>query len=808
MSYALSPVRRIIAATIAMLLVAIGLTVAATPTASAVPVDDSKLIPEWRSVTLTNDVNGNGRPDVGDTVGYSMRYAMTGSATEATVDEITMRGNTYSPGTVYTAGTDRGLYGTMVVTAGQLDALGGGPHWPAGSVTYRIDGVSHTDVFPAPPALYTAPTPISVSTTFDMTENHGSVANQLVEGDTVKYVARITNTSAVNLDVTIAGPVTFALAPGAHFDLDGASRTVTYDDMVAGGVTFADASVGWAAGEMSGTVPVTVGTAPTEPIDASVTTDVSTVVHTSTGGAVALGDAVAGDVIDYTFSVRNDGNVVANYLQLARAAGPAVTGTISITTTGLALTQGVALPTPNFGAAYLTSFGGSWTSYKVTPADIERGYVDLDFAIQAAPSTAAFTINPGSYTHAVNKRIYLRTFTARASVTYTKAQLNDANGDGIGNEGETVTYRAVFENLSDQDLLIDSVNDLTDPYVSGPAAAAFVGTPVARGDQVAQEWDYTITSADETRGTLDAGLRVFYTGQADGTSKKRHDNAPTITTGVYVAPATTLDTTGTYVDDNLDGFPSIGETVTFTATVTNTGLWDLTGLAVGDAAGTDVTGLLPTFASTVAAGTSQTQTFTHSLTAADFARGSLWYGTEMTATGVPVTQSGTSVTLTGITFRAYETDLTAATEGGVDVCLPTGASTSLVTILDTIWVKPGACDSIGAADGHRVVAFSTPLELGVDTFAVTVPAAIHVGIHRLALYAPDGSLVGWKTVTVKDPIVFAAADDVASTGTDSLASTGTNSDEVRGLAGGAAALVLLGAAALFASTKRKRSSEI
>jgi len=794
--------QRLVAATIVTLMAAVGLTIASAPSASAFPVGTSTLIPTWNAVILTDDVNGNGRPDVGDTVGYSMRYSLTGPATEATVDEIVMRGETYNPGTVYVAGTDSGLWATRTVTPDLLDALGGGTHYPAGSVTYRIDGVSYTDVFPAPPVLYTAPTPISVSTSFAMTENYGSVPNQLVEGDQVHYVTTVTNTSAVDLTISGTGYASPALplplAAGTSIDLLGANVDVTYAHMVAGGIPFADASLGWAVGDMSGSVPVTVGTAPTEPIDTSVIAGLSTVVRTSGGDAVAFGDAVAGDHIDYTFQLQNTGNVVMNYVGFERAWSVSVDGLIGKWSIAANLAPGASLPSGDLTAAMLTSNEDFWPAYPLTQADIDRGFVDLNFENQSAWSNAVYDANPEAYTHPVSKRVYFRDFTSSASVTYTKAQFNDANGDGVGNEGETVTYGTVFENLSDQDLLIGSVDDLTDPHVSGRVPASFVGTTVARGDQVAEEWNYTITSADETRGTLTAGVRVSYVGQADWASKTSQDYAATISTGTYVAPATTLDTSATYADDNLDGFPSIGETVTFTTTVANTGAWDLTGLTVGDASGSDVHGLLPAFASTIAAGTSERQTFTHQLTAADFARGSLWYGTEMTATGVPTTQSGTSVTLTGITFQAYETDLDAVAEGGIDVCLPTGVATGTVTTLGTIWVKPGACGFVGAADGYRVVAFSTPLDLGIDTFAVKLPVTLHVGVHRLALYAPDGSLVGWKTVTVKDPIA----------GAGNLAATGADANEVRGQAGGAAALVLLGAATVFVSMRRKRSVEV
>jgi LPXTG-motif cell wall-anchored protein len=69
----------------------------------------------------------------------------------------------------------------------------------------------------------------------------------------------------------------------------------------------------------------------------------------------------------------------------------------------------------------------------------------------------------------------------------------------------------------------------------------------------------------------------------------------------------------------------------------------------------------------------------------------------------------------------------------------------------------------------------------------------------LALYAPDGRLVGWKAVTAKDPIALAGPDAGGA-----LASTGANGDEVVGLGGVAAVLVLLGTAFMVSDRRRRK----
>jgi len=296
---------------------------------------------------------------------------------------------------------------------------------------------------------------------------------------------------------------------------------------------------------------------------------------------------------------------------------------------------GTSLPNGIVKAKHPKSSGnGVVAPYALTPADVTRGDVDLTTSVEVAPSPAVFTANPAAYTHTMSKRVFLNNFITKANLTFTKAQLNDTNGDGIGQEGETATS-----------------------HVPAPLAATFNGTLLNEGDIVAQQRDYAITAADVMRDKVIARAFTDYHGTNHSATDTGTDKAPKVITGVYVAPASTLDTAATYTDANADGFPSIGETVRVTVTVNNTGSYALTGPTVADVAGSDMTGLSPAFPASIAGGGSAVETFDYVLTAADFALGTLGYSTEMTATGPPTTASSTSVNLAGITFQAYATDL-------------------------------------------------------------------------------------------------------------------------------------------------------
>ncbi|WP_291378490.1 hypothetical protein [Demequina sp.] len=826
-----SSFRRIAAAIVVTLIATMGITVASSPTASADtgPFSDDHISVTVSGMSISTDYSVVGRPDIGDIV--SADVTVIAGDKDVSLAAILWDDSLvpYGLGTQIPAGESRTVTVYKLVTRDKLGHLGEGPFFDDISVSYGYRSGTNFLGWPtyswtsltvdSPPPFYAPGAPFTVATTIDITET-GVVDGLVREGDTVGYTTTVTNTSGyvMVLDALpgyddFTAPVTLDDGESATFHRTPVA--VTYNDMVAGLVDFPDTQLEWSADFTvipdlitiadlyTGTFPVPVGAATTETINTTFDSSVTYTVNTAAGANVPLGDAVAGDVIDFVVGATNTGNVTMNYVGIALDGswGPAADAKSKNNSAFLA---GTSLPNGTVKAKHLKSSGnGIFEPYTLTPTDVALGYVDLTTSVQVAPSQALFDGDPASYTHTASERVFLREFNTKAQLRFTKAQLNDTNGDGIGQEGETITYRVRFKNNADQSLLIDSAYDAAGSDIATPVGGHFTGKTRAPGNTIAKKWTHTITAADEARGSIDVGVTTDYTGQADWATNSRTKWAPTIATGPYVAPPTTLDTSATYVDGNGDGFPSIGETVTVTVTAANIGTYPLTGLVVTDAAGSDVTGLLPAFSGTIAAGSSETQTFTYVLTAPDFARGSLAYSTEMTADGMATTASSTSVNLTDITFQAYASDLLTMAEGGISVCLPDLTPTSTVVIGNSVTVTPGAsCVFGGAPDDYRVVGFSTPMVLGTHTFSVVVPGAMGVGAHSLGLYGPDGELVGWKAVTVKDPIAFSGR---GRTDGGALAYTGLNEDGIAVLAGGAAALVLLGTASMVVGLRPRRT---
>ena len=804
--------RRLIATLALALITATAINAATAAPAAAAPAAPNLTV-VWHAMTLTNDANSNGRPDPGDQVTVTADF--TAGATDVKVISLSHLAVVFvwAPGTWVTAGTTATLSNTFTVNQLMLDGAGGsGPDLGDITVVYRLQGrfAFPTIAVPAPAILYTAPAPLNVASAFDITENGGPVDGVVREGDTVGYHTTLTNTTGKIMKITsMPGyedfPGSATLNPGESLTFTHNPVTVTYQNMVDGSIGFPDATIDWSAAYRppvqiyKGSYAASYGSVPAEAIKTSAGASATFTVHSAADGSeVSVGAAVAGDMIDVKFDVTNTGNVTLNYI--AFDLNPWVAGTTTGSNDASLLTPGASLPNGVIKPTDINSVEGAFTRYSLTPSDIARGYVDVGADIVAAPSSDAYGASPASYATRVDERVFLKDFNTETDLIFTDATLNDTNGDGIGQEGETVFYRVRLANNADQNVVIDTAGDAEGSDIASPIDGKFVGSTVVTGDAIAQQWTYTITAADVERGSMSAGVAVEYHGDVDGTPNSRTAWADTILTGEYVAPSSTLDTAARYDDTNLDGFPSIGESVHVTVTVTNTGSYTLTGLTVADVAGSDVTGLLRAFPTSLAEGTSATEGFDHVLTAADFVRGSLTYNTEMTATGLPTTASSTSVHLTGITFQAYATDLDTVEAGGIQVCESNGTPTDTITLLSTILVTPGStCTYAGLPYGYRVVGFSTPMLLGTHTFSVTVPAALHVGAHRLALYAPDGTLVGWKNVTAKDPIALAGPDTEGA-----LANTGANGDQVVGLGGDAVLLALLGTAFMVADSRRRK----
>ncbi|MER1996541.1 MAG: LPXTG cell wall anchor domain-containing protein [Arthrobacter sp.] len=118
----------------------------------------------------------------------------------------------------------------------------------------------------------------------------------------------------------------------------------------------------------------------------------------------------------------------------------------------------------------------------------------------------------------------------------------------------------------------------------------------------------------------------------------------------------------------------------------------------------------------------------------------------------------------------------------------------------------------GLVPGQQYQAFlhSTPVKVGTltadssGTLAVTVPAELEAGDHRVALYNMDGSLAGWQSFSVQPAVtVMGAPAASVQTAAETLPNTGVTPAQLLVAAAGVL-MVLSGAAALYSLRLRSR----
>ncbi len=170
----------------------------------------------------------------------------------------------------------------------------------------------------------------------------------------------------------------------------------------------------------------------------------------------------------------------------------------------------------------------------------------------------------------------------------------------VANVGDTIQYSFVVTNTGNVTLSNVVINDDTlsaTPFTVGTlavGASVTITTPdvplyiLTQSDLDAGQATNTATATGTTPG---GGTTTDVSD--DGITENGNDN-PTVTPLTQV-PSLTMLKTGLFNDNNSDGVPQVGETITYTFTVTNTGNVTVTNVLVNDAlTGTVLVPVTPT----------------------------------------------------------------------------------------------------------------------------------------------------------------------------------------------------------------------
>lgn len=590
-------------------------------------------VPAVSSVVLTKspspviDVNGDSQVNAGDTIAYTFTVTNTGttslSGAEITdpmlggpVDCPALVGSVILPGqsvvcdpvdyTLTQADIDNGVVrNTATVTAD--------------SPTGQVDDTA------------SASADIEQTAGLELTKTVGQVVDATGDGfigagDTVQYGFTVRNTGNTTLlGVTVSDPLlgagalcTVATLPvGGSADCGPYTYTLTQADIEAGKrPNTADAE----------------GESPLGTVDDEASAEVSfagtpAVELTKTPGAIdqgADGMTGAGDVVPYTFTIRNTGTVILTDLVLDDAL------------------LGGVVDCPALDGAELAPGGEivcGPVDYALTQDDVDRGSVHNEATV-SGDSVAG----PADDTAEADVTV---AGTDRLSLLKSAAAIVDANGSGRTDAGDTIAYTFTVSNTGTTTLTGISV---TDPRLTGDIVCDT--TELAPGESTVCAGDPAVL----TQAEIDAGEIVnTATATGTGTGEEPPTTEDTVVTPIDAQPAIALTKTGgDYADVDGNGKINAGDTVKFRFTVTNTGARTLSGIVIADpmlggAIDCDIADLAP-------GATADCGPIAYVLTAADVAKGKV-------VNVATVSGSAGGVTVTAAATASVDLQVLATTGG-------------------------------------------------------------------------------------------------------------------------------------------------
>jgi uncharacterized repeat protein (TIGR01451 family) len=534
---------------------------AVTDTPAAAPAPAIKLTKK----ATVNDVDGDFRIDLGDTVAWTFVIENTGNlaVTDPTVSDptagnVTCPSGTLAPGDQITCTADA----LHTITQDDVDA----------GVVSNTATASVTDPFgnAVPSNSSSTATPIAQTPKLTLVKQATTVdsnADGVTDlGDTIDWRFLLTNSGTVKLIGigvvdTKAGAVSCpqtTLGRGAFMTCTAAPYTITQDDVDAGVVN----NTATAAGQTAGGTAVASGPSSTSTTVAQ-TSSLQLTKTASVSDVDSDGTTDLGDTITWTLLATNTGTTTLHTVSATDATAGAV-----------------SCPSGSLAPGATTSC--TTAAHTITQADVDLGHVDNTATGHALnPADATVDSNPASVTTPVSS--------TRGLLLAKHAALSDTSGDGHDGIGDTVTWTFDLTNTGTQTL--DAVNVVDN--IAGPASCQT--TTLAPGDSTtcAADSPHTVTQVDVDTGFVTNTATAGATAPG-GTSVT--SNASSTDTPLDQTAALRLTKHGHANDTNADGRTDPGDTITWTFTATNIGLVTLTHVAVTDTKAGHVTCLNTTLA--------------------------------------------------------------------------------------------------------------------------------------------------------------------------------------------------------------------
>ena len=505
------------------------------------------VVPDLTLVKLAtlNDGNGNALADADETIDYTLTATNTGNIAldDVEIDDARLPLLTCAPTQPATLDIGDTLVCTGTYTVTQADVDAG----VAIDNTATATAPDPTDPDPQNPTLPplededSTSTPIAAAAPgIELLKEITSGATYANAGDSIAYRLTATNTGNVSLgNVSIDDPLLgtlictplqpATLAPGATLVCTG-SYTVTPGDIDNGSVT------------NTATVTATPPSGgPIQDSDDEVATGPQagpsiSVLKTRTDTTAPV---VAGTVLSYQIVATNTGNVTLSGVTVSDSL---IAG----------LTCVPSLPTTLAAGASVTCTG----SYTATQADVDTGSVTNTATASGTPP------GPAGTPPVTDTDDEITTIPPTPALLVSKvATLDDANGNGTGDEGETIAYAVSVQNTGNVTLTPLAVTD----SLNGAAAVVLTCAPTTLApDQIAtcNGYSHTITLAEALAGAALVNVATATANDPDG-DPITGDDSTTTPLGDVIADLAILKT------GPANG--TIGEPVTFTIVVRNLG---------------------------------------------------------------------------------------------------------------------------------------------------------------------------------------------------------------------------------------------
>jgi gliding motility-associated-like protein/uncharacterized repeat protein (TIGR01451 family) len=558
-------------------------------------------------ITYTFNVTNTGNVSLSSVV---VNDARTGSVNLATSPAILAPGDTGTATATYSILQSDINTGSVTNTATATGTA------PDASTVSDASGTAQGNDDPTQTPLAQAPGIALVKT--------ASVGGTGAVGDLITYTFNVTNTGNVSLSSVVVndartGSVNLATSPAILAPGDTGTATATYSilqsDINTGSVTNTATATGTAPD--ASTVSDTSGTAqgnddPTQTPLAQAP-GIALVKTALVGGTGAVGD-----LITYTFNVTNTGNVSLSSV----VVNDARTGSVNLATSPAILAPG--------------DTGTATGTYSILQSDINTGSV-TNTATATGTAPDASTVSDTSGTAQGNDDPTQTPLAQAPGIALVKTALVG----GTGAVGDLITYTFNVTNTGNVSLSSVVVNDARTGSVNlatSPAILAPGDTGTATGTYSILQSDINTGSVTNTATATGTAPDASTVSDASGTAQGNDD--PT-QTPLAQAPGIALVKTA-----SVGGTGAVGDLITYTFNVTNTGNVSLSSVVVNDARTGSVN--LATSPAILAPGDTGTATGTYSILQSDINTGSVTNTATATGTAPDAsTVSDTSGTAQG-----------------------------------------------------------------------------------------------------------------------------------------------------------------